>query len=99
MYKINETQTVTVFTNFDGIRKIIEYSSIEELMQKVNQYLTEPCRYRKVLDVDYKNGIEVTSTNLNFYWNCTVSHYCFTKGRIDEVEAFEMMNNEEGGAK
>ncbi len=99
MFKNNETKTAIVFTDFDGIRKTIEYSSIEELMQKVNQYLTEPCRYEKALKVDYKNGIEVTSNNFKFYWSCTVAHYCFAKGRINEVEAFEMMNNEKGGTK
>lgn len=76
----------TIFTDIDGQTNSVDYNSIKELMININEYLTQCYE-----DSMYDDDILINANGVKFWWSVTAAHYCFAKGRINEVQAFRQM--------
>ena len=83
--------TAKIFHDFDGETYAVKYRTIKELMLSIFFLLKR--EYKIFNDVDGNNVRVTLSDGKSFWWNETVAHYCFAKGRITEKDAFYLMFN------
>ena len=83
--------TATVFHDYDGVTRAIKYRTAKELMHSIFLLLTDA--YKGSEDVHGDNVRVDLAGGKRFYWNDTIAHYCFARGRISEKDAFNMMTN------
>jgi len=83
-----ELKTAQVYTDYNGKTRNVNYESTEELMSAIWDLL---CEDGNVMDDD---TMVTLPDGRRFRWLIVMAHYCFTKGRMTEQEAFEIMMEE-----